>query len=174
MADFGGIIRRAIDSTILNPWFAPRLNGKLRTYETKGLSKVAEKFEKFNDLFVFLNLTPIYGNKAWVVLDGGVEEQKVTQKLQDQYSNTWDNTHFRNFAQHDFERYYPKQFQAEVDTILAIPDKGQKREKKKELLDKVLSAIDSDNATMQTAFAESASDVIAILKDIEATLNSQT
>jgi hypothetical protein len=155
----------------LIPWFTPDLKGRMRTFSARSLSEVENKFEAFNNLFVFLHLQPIYKNKAWVVLDGGEEEKKVIDKLKVHYTlSGWQEDNFLQFTQHDFEQYYPQKFQDQVDSILQMPNNLSRQECKKNLLAKVETWIKEDDERAKTAFQESASEVIQILQRIESTL----
>ena len=151
----------------LIPWFAPQLGSKLRTFSAHSISEVEPKFADFNDLFVFLNLTPTYKNKVWVVLDGGDEGGRVVQRLRDKYlPKGWLGEQFAQFQQNDFERYYPASFKSDIDAALATADKQQKRAKKKELLEKVETWIRSNEQAAKDAFHESAAEVIDKLQTI--------
>ena len=155
----------------LIPWFAPELAGKLRTFSARALSEVETKFEDFNNLFVFLHLSPAYKNRVWVILDGGEDEAKVVKKLQAAYlPNDWKADQFSQFGQHDFERYYPASFAGEVEAVLTTVDKQQKRMKKRELLQKVEDWIRKDADAAKAEFAKSAAEVIDKLRMIEKTI----
>jgi predicted ATPase len=159
----------------LIPWFAPNLSGRLRTYSAHSVSEVGPKFRDLNDLLVFLHLEPVYKNRAWVLVDAGKEEKAVIDQLRDTYAKSgWKADQFRQLSQHDFERYYPANFQDEVTRILAIPDTNAKQKAKKELLDCVIKWIGEDDSRAKSQFEESAREVIAILKDIETALKPQT
>ena len=155
----------------LIPWFAPKLENKLRTVSAKGESDVKTRFDDFNRLFTFLHLAPTYKNKAWVVIDAGEKEATVIKSLKTTYSGSgWDENQFKQFSQHDFESFYPAESQEDVTPILAIQDKQKKRAAKKELLAKVEAWIAEDEARAKEAFKTSAAEVIAILKEIASAL----
>ena len=110
-------------------------------------------------------------NKAWVVIDGGKEEKKVIDKLKEIYTPSgWREDQFLQFREHDFERYYPKEFQGHVEEVLSITDKNDKRDAKKKLLEEVEDWIGKNEPVAKTAFKDSADEVIRILKSIEQTL----
>ncbi|MCA9374354.1 AAA family ATPase [Candidatus Peregrinibacteria bacterium] len=152
-------------------WFYPNLKYKLRTFSAQSISRVEEKFEDFNKLFVFLHLEPTYKNKVWVYIDAGEKEEEIISKMQKTYETSgWKKTNFDQFSEHDFEKYYPKKFQTEVDQILRIKEKNKKREAKKKLLDDVKKWIEENEKEAKTEFEKSASEIISILKRIDANL----
>jgi predicted ATP-dependent endonuclease of OLD family len=150
----------------LIPWFAPELQGKLRTCSANSISQVESKFESLNNLFIFLHLQPTYKDKAWVIIDAGENEKAIIDRLKNNYKS-WDMGHFRQFSEHDFESYYPKEFKEDITSVLAITDKSQLREQKKQLINKVLKWISENPDSAKTALEESAKEVIGILKEIE-------
>jgi hypothetical protein len=153
--------------SFLIPWFAPSLQSRLRTYSAHSLSEVPTKFSDFNDLLVFLHLEPVYKNRAWVLVDGGVEEAVVVGKLQDTYRQSgWKDDHFVQLKQHDFERYYPSHFAQQIEASLSEPDKQVRRQKKQKLLGDVEAWICEDSNRAKAAFQESAAEVIDVLKAI--------
>lgn len=155
----------------LIPWFTPKLRKTLRTFDTKGKDGLERKFNDFTNLFVFLHLQSSYKNKAWVVIDGGEEEQKIIDKLKRTYAPSgWKEDQFLQFTEHDFEKYYPEQFQEQVEAVLSITDKKEKRNAKKSLLEEVEDWIKTNKMAAKKAFERSASEVIGILKSIEQSL----
>ena len=157
----------------LIPWFTPELKGRLRTFSAHSLSEVESKFEAFNKLFVFLHLQPIYKNLAWVVIDGGVEEKKVIERLKERYTNSgWGEEHFLQFSEHDFERYYPQEFKSKIDSVLQMPNSKSRQDCKKTLLHEVEAWIKENPELARTAFKESASEVVQMLHQIESALVS--
>ncbi|MEP0857156.1 AAA family ATPase [Trichocoleus sp. DQ-U1] len=157
----------------LIPWFTPKLKDRLRTFSARSVNEVETKFEDFNKLFVFLHLQPIYKNLAWVVIDGGDEEKKVIERLKRTYTSSgWGEDHFLQFSEHDFERYYPKEFQSKIDSVLQMPNSKYRQEGKKTLLHEVETWIKENPELAKTAFKESASEVVQMLHKIESTLAS--
>jgi energy-coupling factor transporter ATP-binding protein EcfA2 len=159
----------------LIPWFACSLDGKLRTFSAQSATKLKSKFDDFNSLFVFLHLEPTYKNRAWVLIDDGPDELQILQKLRSTYCTPdgWNATQFRQLKFHDFECYYPSAFKEETDRILHIADRRRKYEAKQTLLQDVLKWIGRNGQEAKDAFAESANEVIDILKDIERQLNKE-
>ncbi|MBD2256631.1 AAA family ATPase [Pseudanabaena sp. FACHB-2040] len=157
----------------LIPWFAQELVGRLRTFSARSLSEIESKFDSFNKLFVFLHLQPLYRNLAWVIVDGGAQEKGLIEKLRATYqAGGWNQDNFLQFCEHDFEKYYPQQFQSEVDKILEMPNGRDKQACKAKLLGKVESWIKQQSSEARKAFEGSASEVIQILKEIEHTVVS--
>ncbi len=151
----------------LIPWFVPSLQDRLRTYSARSRSEVARKVVAFNDIFVLIHLEPVYKNRAWVVVDAGDEELKVVEKLQARYRHSgWKSNHFRQFKEHDFEKYYPERFSDQVKAALKTTDKPKKKKAKEDLRAEVEAWIKEDDSVAKNAFAKSAAEVIDILKEI--------
>lgn len=149
-------------------WFAPGLIGKLRTFAANGFDEIEKKIEDFNKLFVFIHLEPFYKNKVWVFLDEGEKENKVIEKLKDNYfKHCWKVENFKQFDQHDFENYYPLRFKVSIDACLSIKDKKLKKQKKLELLTEVKEWIGGNEKQAKIDFEISALEVISLLKEIE-------
>lgn len=149
------------------PEFFPNLLHKVRTYSARTTYEIEKKFEHFNDLFVFLHLTPVYKNKAWVILDNGENEKSIIDKMKNIYTKSgWDENCFIQFSEHDFESYYPECFQAKVKSIKETTEKQEKRKLKNNLLIEVLKWIDEDRLRAKKKFEVSAKDVIKVIGDI--------
>jgi len=156
----------------LMKWFTPSLKRKIKTFSAGSLSRVERRFAAFNDLFAYANLTPVYRNRAWVVIDGGEEEKRIIEKLKEVYKKSgWEDEQFLQFSEHDFERYYPKEFEGRIGEVLNIDDRQSKREEKKNLLVEVEEWIKTDEERAIKEFESSANDVIEILKKIEASID---
>jgi predicted ATPase len=155
----------------LIPWFAPSLQGRLRTFSARSLDEVESKFEDFNRLFRYLNLQPTYKNRAWVMVDGGKKEEAIVQKLKGTYGPSgWKTDHFEQFEQHDFESYYPDKFKDEVAEALSDTDKKDKKgkmAKKKALLGEVEAWIRDNPDRAKTEFEKSAAEIITRLRLIQ-------
>ncbi len=156
----------------LIPWFLPDLSGRVRTFSAGSLSKVEPRFDTFNDLICFLNLEPVYRNKAWVIVDGGETESEILRKLVEKYHG-WNRGQFRQLAQHDFEKYYPQRFEADATSALSLLDKREKREAKRVLLAKVEEFIRVNEEVARNEFQVSAAEVITILQEIQSALARQ-
>jgi len=156
----------------LTKWFVPTLKNKVRTFSAGGTSNISPKFDDFDKLFIFLHLEEVYKNKVWVLIDGGEEEGKIIQKMKDKYAKAgWNESNFNQFKEHDFEKYYPAEFQARVNEIIKLTDKQTKRLAKKALLDDVKNWIAQDEEKAKEEFKESAKEVIEQLKQISKELN---
>jgi hypothetical protein len=154
-------------------WFVKPLKNKIRTFSVGGVANLITKFDDFDRLFVFLHLVPTYKNKVWVIIDGGLVEQKIIFNLKEKYTKTgWDESNFKQFNEHDFEKYYPKEFQKKVTKVINIKDKQKKREEKKNLLEEVINWIKRDENKAKDKFKESANEVIEHLKIINKKINS--
>ncbi len=151
----------------LIPWFAKKLIGKTRTISANSKDKVEPSFDDFHNIFCYLHLETNYKNKAFVIVDKNAE--LVIEKLKNKYS-TWNKDNFEILSENDFEKYYPSEFQTEVDRILLIKDRQAKRKEKKQLLDLVLKWIEKDENKAKTEFKNSAKFVIDKLKTIESKL----
>ncbi|MGA9509749.1 MAG: AAA family ATPase [Candidatus Sulfotelmatobacter sp.] len=154
----------------LSPWFAPALT-KLRTLAARGASRVEPLFEDFREMFLFAHLEPVYRNRAWVIVDGDETGKAVTASLRQSFTD-WPTDHFRHWTRDNFELYYPAKFQSKVREILAISDRRRRQEEKKSLLNQVIDWIEEDETSARDALEESAAEVIALLREIEAELTS--
>ncbi len=155
----------------LIPWFVPKLVGKLRTFSARTISELEIKFNDLNNLFVFLNMEPIYKNRVWIIVDSGGKEKEIIDKLKEVYANSgWKEDKFSQFKEHDFEKYYPEVFREKVNEILQIGNSMHKLEKKKELREEVERWIESDSNRAKQGFEISAKEVIDRLKEIEVEL----
>ncbi len=156
-------------------WFIPKLKYELRTFSAGSTSRVKPKFDDFNKLFVFLHLEPSYKNKVWVFIDGGEKEEEIINEMRYIYSSSgWREENFGQFSEHDFEKYYPNRFQEEVDRVLAIQGIQEKRNAKRELLNKVKDWIVENDKEAKEEFKESAFEIIEVLKTIRKELNKST
>lgn len=148
------------------PWFFPNLLGKLKTFSSRTVSEVEPKFEDFNRLFVYLHLTKIYKNHAWVIVDAGDEEVRIIRKMKDYYTrNGWKESQFKQFSNHDFEEYYPEDFKEKFAKIKEAK-KEERQSMKKALLEEVLGWIKTDEEKAKQKFSVSAKEVLEILNEI--------
>jgi AAA15 family ATPase/GTPase len=155
----------------LIPWFFPRLKSSLKTFSSGGVDKLSKKFDRFDELFIFLHQQPIYQNKAWAFVDAGERESSVLGKLKEKYtSRGWNEDRFYQLTKHSFEEYYPSSFSEDTQRINQITDKQEKREEKKALLERVEVWICGNEAAAKEAFEASAAEIITVLGRINATL----
>ena len=107
----------------------------------------------------------------WVIIDGGDAEEAIINKMQDMYAKSgWEADKFQQLQEHDFEKYYPAEFEGQVTEILTITDKQTKRKRKKQLLDDVVLWCKEDTGRARDAFEESAIEVIEVLQGIDGAL----
>jgi predicted ATPase len=156
----------------LIPWFVPRLT-RVRTVAAGGNSQVEPTFDDFHRLVRFTHLEEAYTDAAWVRVDGDDEGRAIVARLRDRYPS-WTADRFGLFTEAEFERYYPATFRADVERVLAIPDRQSRREAKRELLTEVRQWLDEDRERAQDALAESAAPVIADLQQIAGELDARS
>jgi len=153
-------------------WFVKPLKNKIRTFSSGGASAIMPKFEDFDKLFIFLHLEPTYKNKVWVLIDGGEEEERIISSMKTKYLKAgWTESNFGQFTEHDFEKYYPENFQGKVDEINTITDRKEKRNAKRALLEELKSWIATNEDIAREKFKESAKEVIDKLKLINKEIN---
>jgi predicted ATPase len=153
------------------PWYCGTIAKKVRTFAARSISQVAPKFADFNQLFVFLHLQQIYKDRVWVVVDAGNEERKIVEKLTEEYGRSgWSRSQFLQLSQHDFEKYYPQRFAADVEKALGETDGQRQRDLKKTLIQYVVKFCTEEPAKAKEEFADSARDVIELLRLIEASI----
>lgn len=157
----------------LIPWFAPGLDRRVRTLSTGGNANVEATFEDFNRLVRFTHLEPMYRNRAWVLIDGDDDGQRIMHRLRQNY-RTLDEDRFSVLSAASFEVYYPSRFAEQRDAALALPSRRDKRRAKRELLDDVLAWIAAEPEVARQEFERSAAEVIAALRRIEESLVAMT
>ena len=86
--------------------------------------------------------------------------------------NWWNPENFTCLEKHDFEEYYPNDFQEKVVIIRAITTKKERKEAKSALLIELLSWIETNEDDAKEKFTLSAKEVIDRLKKIERKLLS--
>ncbi|MFN6526947.1 ATP-dependent nuclease [Nostoc sp. ChiSLP03a] len=148
------------------PNFVPGLKERLKICSSDGVERVPERFYALHSLCLFFHLQKTFDQKIWVLVDGGENETRIINDLKNKYKS-WNKDSFCQLKQHDFEKYYPEEFQAEVDKVLQIPDKKEKRNKKRILLNNVKKWYTENPGIAKEAFSKSACEVIDILKNIE-------
>lgn len=152
---------------ILIPIFNIKLVNKMCTIASNGIDDVNRRFYNLHQTMVYLHRTPIYQKNTWVIVDNHPKSEKYRKELINNF-NSWNEDQFYILSENDFEKYYPKEFQKEVERILKISDKQEKRSQKKILCDKVVEwAGNTQNKDVKEQFLKSAKEVIEILKDIE-------
>lgn len=149
----------------LIPIFAPRL-ANVRTLAASGVDDVEATFHDFHRLVKFTHLEEIYRHNTWIRVDGDDAGKNVVNKLRTSYS-TWSDEKFDYFQQGQFEYYYPKIFVNQVEQVLKIHDRKEKRRAKKALLENVISWLREDMGRAELALSESAGEVIDFLQHVE-------
>ncbi|WP_411823662.1 ATP-dependent nuclease [Leptospira sp. 'Mane'] len=157
----------------LIPWFAKDLAFGLKTVSANGAQEIENKAKALNDLFLFLHLEPVFKNRVWMIADGDSIGIEVMQKTREKFS-TYAENHFINWKEEQFERYYPSEFQTDIEKVLSIENKRDRRNGKKELIDQLIDWIDKDQVKAKMAFEESACEVIQILKQIESSIHAKS
>ncbi len=153
----------------LIPTFTPKLKDKLRTVASQGVDDISNKFKSFLNLFVFIHLSNIYHDKAWVIVDGDSAGIKVINDLKKTFNN-WNPDNFIHLELTAFELYYPSRFSRKVDKVLGMSKGMEKQKAKVQLRQEVLEwARHNENA--QGEFQKSAGELIQILKQIESSFH---
>ena len=162
----------AVVREFLIPWFAPKLNGRIRTIAANGAGDVEPRFVDLHRLMTFVHLEPIYKNQAWVWCDGDEAGRAAISKLR-AFFKTWSQDHFVALDFDDFEIYYPGAFAADIKRVLAIADHQNRREAKASLCENVKLWLRADIERGKTALGDSAQSLIGKLKAIEDLVTSQ-
>jgi hypothetical protein len=152
------------------PYMFPNLQGKLRTIAAGGISKVEASFHDFHRLFVYLHTAPQYRDRAWVAVDAGADGEQVVSDLRQKFKD-WTPNHFQTWTATQFEDYYPPQFKAQADTVLAIKNKLDRQKQKGTLAEAVAAWCVANPDAAKQWFRESAKDVLALLGEIEKSLS---
>lgn len=155
----------------LIPWFAPKLS-RVRTLACNGTGQVEPTFKDFHRLALFSHLEPIYEGATWVRADGDASGLQVVEALQKGFPS-WKPDRFKCFNRSSFEHYYPLLFKPQAERVLAIENKEERRNQKKQLLMEVLDWLDEDETRGKAALSESAQEIIADLQCIQAQLMSK-
>ncbi|OIN61158.1 ATP-dependent nuclease [Arsenicibacter rosenii] len=149
-------------------WFIPKLSNKLKVVSAGGVDNVKKRFNTMKEMFLFLHLEEMYKNRAWVIIDSGAKENGIIQDFKKAYLGAgWKEDSFLQFSEHDFESYYPDNFNSDRKSALAITDEAKKRAAKKDLLLRVKDWIDKNEELAKSEFNKSASEIIDILRFIE-------
>ena len=155
-------------------WFVPNLKTRLKVYSAGGFNSIKKKLKGMLDLFVYLHLSQVYENKAWVCIDDWEEEKAAIDKMKHYYviNGDWDDSRFHQLSQHDFEKYYPERFSDAITSAIRESDDQKKRVLKKALIEEVRGFIESDPENAKKEFGQSAWEVIEFLEWIDAELNT--
>ena len=113
----------------------------------------------------FTHLEEAYRDAAWVLIDGDDPGRQIVSELRRRFPD-WTESHFDTFSAANFEAYYPADFSGDVSAALGLKGK-EKRQAKRQLLERVRAWLDEDEARGREALAASAAPVIERLRQIE-------
>jgi AAA15 family ATPase/GTPase len=147
------------------PWFLPRARGVIRFISAQGVSNLESKFNRLEELFVYLHLAPIYKQRAWVIADGDPAGLDATQSLKNKFKS-WDQSHFVNWEKPTFEEYYPARFQEQINKIRSMSNSQQKQVEKAKLLDVLINWLNQNPDEAKARLNESAAEIINVLSKI--------
>lgn len=154
----------------LIPTFLPGVRTRVRTISAAGADRAGALFEDFRRLVLFAHLEPAFKQHAWVLVDGDARGREIVNRLRATYRATWPEDSFRFFPREAFEYYYPPRFQADIASALGTKAKLQKQEAKAALVQTVMEWVQREPAIAKEEFAESAREVIDMLKEVTALL----
>ncbi len=155
----------------LIPHFTPKIVGRIRTIAAKGVDDTPARFHHLHSLFTYVHTSPVYSNKAWVLVDGDAAGKKVITKLQERFNRTWEPNHFRTFSKSDFEEFYPSKFKNEIDEINNEVNGITKGTLKLNLAKKIVSEYLGNPIDKAKEYEAYFKEVVDILKEIEVALN---
>lgn len=149
----------------LVPWFAPNLNGRLRTVAADGVNDVKPRFSAYRRLFTYAHLEVAYRRRAWVLVDGDDAGKKVVDELRRSYETSWEPSHFVHAEFEALETKYPTELAEEYARITVVG--RDRQDAKKKLLDKLLAWINNDEDRAREWAAESLPEVVRLLQSID-------
>lgn len=157
----------------LIPAFVPELLGKVCTIAAQGVNDLEPRVNDLHRLFLYTHLNPMYENKVWVFADGDKAGIDIIDEMKRKFT-TWPSTHFCNFKEPDFEKYYPKRYTSRVEELFKLKDvdKTKFRELKKELTKDVVSFIKEHKEIAKEEFKVSSNEIIVELKNIASKLKN--
>lgn len=147
---------------ILIPNFCSKLQGKLRTYSSRGAGNVPERARKLLELVVYVNLQPMYEGRLWVRVDNDPAGREAIAGL----GSLRDNIDAKCFKAQDFERYYPARYHQEIKLI--NEEKGTRAtfSRKGELAERAAKDM-VGNPQLIDEWRQSAAEIIDFLKSVE-------
>lgn len=149
--------------------FAPRLVGELKLVSCNGVANVKKRFESFGNMILFLHLENRQQDWAWVVCDGCEKGTTVVGQLRESFP-TWSSDRFQALRQAKIEDSYPQRFREDVEAAFATEDKDRRKESKRRLTLRVLDWIRNNQREAKAEFAESAAEIVDLLRNIERTI----
>jgi predicted ATPase len=151
---------------VLIPLFAPSL-ARLQTVGGHGAGDTPATVADLHRMLVFTHLTDRETPRAWVVLDGDEAGQEAARRLREQFK-TWPPDRFRNLSSGSFEAYYPRRFRGDVAALAALHDSRARSRAKGALAARVAQWAADSPEEARTELAASASEVIELLKRVQA------
>jgi hypothetical protein len=137
----------------------------------QGVDDAEATYAALHRMVLFTHLEETYRFRTWVRLDGDQAGRKIVERLTATYSKALENQ-FQCFSAENFEHYYPGVFSEQIQSVLAINDRQERRGAKKQLLDDVIVWLRADERRARDALSASASEVIAFLRNVERILMS--
>jgi hypothetical protein len=153
----------------LIPEFCPKIKDKIKTISAKGADDVPARFIQLHRLFTYIHTTPVYKNKAWVIVDGDDAGKNAIERLKHEagFARSWPPEHFMIFEEPAFENYYPAKYQSEINHINRINDGQKKGTLKVELAKKIVDDYYANRKELAALFELTASEVIKKLVSIQ-------
>jgi hypothetical protein len=151
---------------VLIPLFVPSL-ARLQTVGGHGAGDTPATVADLHRMLVFAHLTDRETPRAWVLVDGDEAGQEALDALRKQFK-TWPSSRFRGLSQGAFESYYPQRFREDIAVTAAVPDSRERTRAKGALAVKVVQWATDNPEEAQSELAASASEVIDLLKEVEA------
>lgn len=148
---------------VIIPIFVPRL-AILRTVSANGVGNLTKRLDGLNSMLLFAHLSTDT-HRAWVLADGDGAGRTAVGQLAQRYS-TWPPDHFRTHGRADIEEFYPTRFATKVSAIDLEDDPRKRKVLKGELVQEV-RAWAVGNTEADGELAESAADLIELLRSIE-------
>lgn len=154
-------------SGYLIPSFAPKV-AALRTVSARGAGNLRRSVEDLHRFALYAHLA-LDAPRLWVIADGDKPGRDAVDTLRQRFD--WPVNRFQSMQAPNLESLYPEQFQGRVEELAYISDRRLRGEAKAVLLREVLDWCNNEPGVAETFFAERASDLIAILREIEATIS---
>ncbi len=151
----------------LVPWFAPRLQGRLRSIASDGADDVEPRFVTYRRLVTFAHLDEHFHGRAWVILDDDEAGRRVVEKLKTKFKD-WPPDRFSTHGIAALEDIYPGHVRASAGKKLDEIPKGSARQAAKtKMLDALLDWIATDEDEAKNWARTSLSMVLEVLREIE-------
>ncbi|MDX1442631.1 MAG: hypothetical protein R3270_02505, partial [Gammaproteobacteria bacterium] len=107
-----------------------------------------------------------------VIVDAGDNEKNIINSLREKYAQSnWRDSQFRQLSKHDFEEFYPERFREQVEEVLGVVDRKERRDKKRKLLLEVIKFCQDDPEVAKDEFNDSASEIVELIREIEGQLD---